>query len=129
MTAIYTLSYGICTTVVLLFVMARPSEPANCRSGELRKRDKHEAGSQRAPSVTPPLPGSGSDQAAPGRQTRHCSRPCRKMSRGSSMPMKTILLVRGSPSAHWGPRSLPISWCTPWKITLRSVPFMCSTPL
>jgi hypothetical protein len=61
--------------------------------------------------------------------TRHCSRPCSKMSFGSSMPMKTILLCAGSPSAHCGPRSLPISWCTPWKITLRSVPFMFSTPL
>jgi hypothetical protein len=28
-----------------------------------------------------------------------------------------------------GPRSLPMSWCTPWKITLRSVPSMFSTPL
>ena len=37
---------------------------------------------------------------------------------GRSMPMKTILLVRGSPSAL-GARSLPMSWCTPWKITLR----------
>ena len=34
-----------------------------------------------------------------------------------------------SPSAHAGPRSLPMSWCTPWKITLRSVPCMLSTPL
>ncbi|MDR6155036.1 hypothetical protein QF021_003125 [Acidovorax delafieldii] len=62
-------------------------------------------------------------------QTRLCSSPCKKMSLGRSMPMKTILLVRGSPSAHWGPRSLPMSWCTPWKITLRSVPFIFSTPL
>jgi hypothetical protein len=62
-------------------------------------------------------------------QTRLCSSPWRKMSLGRSMPMKTILLNLGSPSAHWGPRSLPISWCTPWKITLRSVPFILSTPL
>lgn len=62
-------------------------------------------------------------------QTRLCSSPCRKMSLGRSMPMKTILLKRCSPSAHWGPRSLPMSWCTPWKITLRSVPFILSTPL
>lgn len=62
-------------------------------------------------------------------QTRHCSRPCRKMSWGRSMPMKTILLWRFSSSAHCGPRSLPMSWCTPWKMTLRSVPCMFSTPL
>lgn len=66
--------------------------------------------------------------ATPG-QTRLCSNPCRRMSLGRSMPMKTILLRRSSPSAHCGPRSLPMSWCTPWKITLRSVPFMYSTPL
>lgn len=62
-------------------------------------------------------------------QTRLCSSPCRKMSLGRSMPIKTILLVRASPSAHWGPRSLPMSWCTPWNMTLRSVPFIFSTPL
>ncbi len=61
--------------------------------------------------------------------TRACSKPWRKMSWGRSMPMNTILLTRFSPSAQAGPRSLPMSWCTPWKITLRSVPFMCSTPL
>ena len=62
-------------------------------------------------------------------QIRDCSRPCTKMSFGKSMPMNTILLTRSSPSAHSGPRSLPINWCTPWKITLRSVPFILSTPL
>jgi hypothetical protein len=62
-------------------------------------------------------------------QAKLCSSPCRKMSLGKSMPMKTILLMRASPSAHSGPRSLPINWCTPWKITLRSVPFIWSTPL
>ena len=44
---------------------------------------------------------------------------------GRSMPMNTILLhalLALLPIA--GPRSLPISWCTPWKITLRSVPCM-----
>lgn len=75
--------------------------------------------SRQPPALGPPRRG----------QTRLCSSPCRKMSLGRSMPMKTILLVRGSPSAHWGPRSLPMSWCTPWKITLRSVPFMFRTPL
>ena len=43
--------------------------------------------------------------------------------------MKTILLPFFSPGAHFGPRSLPISWCTPWNTTLRSLPFMYSTPL
>ena len=62
-------------------------------------------------------------------QTRHCSRPCTKISLGKSMPMKTILLFFFSPSAQAGPRSLPMSWCTPWKITLRSVPSMFRTPL
>lgn len=62
-------------------------------------------------------------------QTRLWSSPWRKMSCGRSMPMNTILLTRASPSAHWGPKSLPMSWCTPWKITLRSVPFMFKTPL
>ena len=61
--------------------------------------------------------------------TKACSKPWRKMSWGRSMPMNTILLTRFSPSPQAGPRSLPMSWCTPWKITLRSVPFMCSTPL
>ena len=42
-------------------------------------------------------------------QTSDCASPCSRMSRGRSMPMNTILLTRGSPSAHWGPRSLPIS--------------------
>ena len=62
-------------------------------------------------------------------QTRHCSRPCIKISLGRSMPINTILLVLVSPAAQAGPKSLPISWCTPWKITLRSVPSMFSTPL
>ena len=71
----------------------------------------------------------GGPQTARPLQTRHCSRPCRKMSFGKSMPMNTILLVFFSPSAQASPRSLPMSWCTPWKITLRSVPSMFSTPL
>jgi len=58
------------------------------------------------------------------RYTKDCSMPCKKMSLGKSMPINTILLVRASPSAQAGPRSLPINWCTPWKITLRSVPFI-----
>lgn len=62
-------------------------------------------------------------------QTRHWSRPCSRISRGRSMPIKTMRLLRGSSLPQAGPRSLPMSWCTPWKITLRSVPCMCSTPL
>ena len=62
-------------------------------------------------------------------QTRHLSRPWKKISLGKSKPMKTILLLRTSSAAQAGPRSLPISWCTPWKMTLRSVPFMNKTPL
>ena len=62
-------------------------------------------------------------------QTRHLSRPWKKISLGKSKPMKTILLLRTSSAAQAGPKSLPISWCTPWKITLRSVPFMNKTPL
>lgn len=46
-------------------------------------------------------------------QTKHCSKPCNKMSLGKSMPMNTILLILASPSAHMGPKSLPMSWCTP----------------
>jgi len=42
-------------------------------------------------------------------QTRLCSRPWRKISLGRSIPMKTILLVRSSPAAQAGPRSLPIN--------------------
>lgn len=45
--------------------------------------------------------------------TRHCAKPCTRMSLGRSIPMNTILLLRSSPSAHAGPRSLPMSWCTP----------------
>ena len=44
-----------------------------------------------------------------GHQTRLCSSPCKKMSRGRSMPMKTILLDRVSAAVQGGPRSLPIS--------------------
>ena len=61
--------------------------------------------------------------------TKHCSKPCSSTSLGRSMPMKTSLLIFSSPGAHFGPRSLPMSWCTPWKMTLRSLPFMNSTPL
>jgi hypothetical protein len=39
-----------------------------------------------------------------------CSIPCNKMSLGKSIPMNTILLPRASPSAHCGPKSLPINW-------------------
>ncbi len=67
---------------------------------------------------------SGVVQTRETRQTRHCSKPCRKISRGRSIPMNTSLLFFFSPGAQTGPRSLPISWCTPWKTTLRSVPFM-----
>ena len=45
------------------------------------------------------------------------------------MPMKTILLDFFSPGAHFWPMSLPINWCTPWKITLRATPYTWSTPL
>jgi hypothetical protein len=67
--------------------------------------------------------------SCPAVHTRHCSRPCWNTSRGRSRPMKTILVFFFSPGAHFGPTSLPINWCTPWKMTLRSVPFMNSTPL
>ena len=70
-------------------------------------------------------PSHSTDQAA----TTHWSSPWRKMSCGRSMPIKTILLWRCSSASHSGPRSLPISWCTPWKITLRFVPFIAKTPL
>lgn len=43
-------------------------------------------------------------------QIKHCSKPCMKISLGNSMPMNTILLMRGSPTAHSGPKSLPMSW-------------------
>lgn len=46
-------------------------------------------------------------------QTRHCSRPCMKISLGKSMPINTILLTFCSPLAQAGPRSLPINWWTP----------------
>jgi len=45
--------------------------------------------------------------------TSDCSSPCNRMSLGKSMPMNTILLVRISSGAHAGPRSEPMSWCTP----------------
>ena len=62
-------------------------------------------------------------------QLTHCSKPCIKISLGKSIPMNTILLIRFSFFSQGCPKSLPINWCTPWKITLRSVPFMCNTPL
>lgn len=61
--------------------------------------------------------------------TKDCSNPCRRMSLGRSMPINTILLMRGSSAPQAGPRSEPMSWCTPWKMTFFSVPFMNSTPL
>ena len=61
--------------------------------------------------------------------TTHCSRPWRKMSCGRSIPMNTMRLSRFSSAVHSGPKSLPINWCTPWKITLRFVPFIAKTPL
>lgn len=130
MTAIYTLSCGLCTAVDLLFMSMRRHLPPKGGVRELRKGDKHRLCRDRMEaSLTPAVARTGSAPAAAACQTRHCAKPCKKMSRGRSMPMKTILLWRVSPSAHCGPRSLPISWCTPWKITLRSVPFMFRTPL
>ena len=61
--------------------------------------------------------------------TKHCSSPRIKMSFGRFLPINTILLPRTSFSPHLAPRSLPISWCTPWKTTLRSAPCISSTPL
>ena len=77
------------------------------------------------------LPGlaTGASHAAAYAATAHWSSPWRKMSCGRSMPMNTILLWRCSSAVHSGPRSLPISWCTPWKMTLRFVPFIAKTPL
>ena len=48
-------------------------------------------------------------RAWPDHQARHCSKPCKKMSLGKSMPIKTILLIFSSPATHLGPRSLPIN--------------------
>src|SRR5471032_1578485 len=61
--------------------------------------------------------------------TKHCSSPRIKMSFGRFLPINTILLPRTSSSPHLAPRSLPISWCTPWNTTLRSAPCISSTPL
>lgn len=97
-------------------------DPARRRPAPGRRQGR------RCQSVVSQKAGAGTQRFTKS-QTRHCSRPCRKMSCGRSMPMKTILLWRFSSAAHWGPRSLPMSWCTPWKITLRSVPCMFSTPL
>lgn len=92
---------------------------------ELREKSVHRIFVDIAgPSVRLPPRRMGRSDSGGARQPRLCSRPCSRMSLGRSMPMKTILLRRSSPSAHCGPRSLPISWCTPWKITLRSVPFI-----
>ena len=63
--------------------------------------------------LTRPGHGAGRIVATDLRQDRHCSRPCKNMSFGRSMPMKTILLFFFSPGAQAGPRSLPMSWCTP----------------
>lgn len=60
---------------------------------------------------------------------RDRSSPSSRRSLGRSRPMNTILLKRSSSAFQAGPGSLPMIWCTPWKITLRSVPFMFSTPL
>jgi len=57
--------------------------------------------------------GSGYGNWRPPAHTSDWSRPWTRMSWGNSSPMNTILLTRGSPSAQAGPRSLPMSWCTP----------------
>jgi len=136
-------------TCCLLTVWATPAGQSIGLGGSLQGRDCIDALQERKPLHIPHRNAKGPPTHAGGpcviqmsakshpiahkgsqkTQTRHCSRPCRKMSWGRSMPMKTILLWRFSPSAHCGPRSLPMSWCTPWKMTLRSVPCMFSTPL
>ncbi len=80
-------------------------------------------------SETNSMGGTGRSELEAPHYVRHCSSPCTRMSRGKSIPMNTILLTRASPGAQRGPRSLPMSWCTPWKMTLRSVPCMFNTPL
>lgn len=65
----------------------------------------------------------------PPAYARQASRPSVMRSRGRSTPMNTILLVFFSAGSHFAARSLPIIWCTPWNTTLRSTPFMYSTPL
>jgi hypothetical protein len=62
-------------------------------------------------------------------QTRQAVSPSIIRSCGSSMPMNTILLFFFSMGCHFAARSLPIIWCTPWNTTLRSTPFIYSTPL
>lgn len=39
-----------------------------------------------------------------------CSSPCNNISFGKLIPIKTILVSRGSPNAHLGPRSDPMTW-------------------
>jgi hypothetical protein len=111
-------------------VTHRPGKDDAWRPEQARDCIEKSKGWARAPVPGVPCPGQrcpGSGRT--GSQTRHCSSPCSRISRGRSMPMNTMRLLRFSSGPQAGPRSLPISWCTPWKITLRSVPCMCSTPL
>lgn len=60
---------------------------------------------------------------------RHSSRPARKMSFGSFLPMNTITERFFSDFAQGLPRSPPIIMCTPWNTTRSFLPFIQSTPL
>lgn len=96
-------------------------------SHQLQKRDNHFTPISRA--LAPTLSHLAySRLTSPARPlfayTSDCSSPCNKISFGKSIPMNTILLMRVSSGAHAGPRSEPMSWCTPWKITFFSVPFI-----
>lgn len=108
-----------------------PLKPADCSqmhgagSGGFEPRSRDVASAQRAGTIGGP-PGK---RALTDQLTSDCSRPCRMMSRGRSIPMNTSLLWRCSCGPQAEARSLPMSWCTPWNTTLRSMPCMWSTPL
>ena len=94
---------------------------------QLQNRDNHLAPHQNRFAATLSPCRRGAQKAPSLTQIRHCSRPQENVF-GQVDANEHHLAGARSPSAHCGPRSLPMSWCTPWKITLRSVPFMLRTP-
>ena len=88
----------------------------------LQKCDQHTASIKKEKALAVELLRCNNAPIVAENYTNACSMPCNRMSLGRSMPINTSLLFLTSSGAQAGPRSLPMSWCTPWKITLRSLP-------
>ncbi len=74
-------------------------------------------------------PSLGHDRHTMPYFARHSSRPARKRSFGSFLPMNTRMECFFSALVQGLPMSPPIIMCTPWNTTRRGLPFIHSTPL